>query len=733
MFTRVIEVSVLALAFASQAAAAQTAQAAPKPGAPSGQVHGAIEDIIVTAQRREERLQDVPIAISAASAAKLESAGVTSAQSLSIITPALTVSTGAGYFLPRLRGIGTSVTGPGFENSIATYVDNVYYAAAPSTLLSFNNIQRVEVLKGPQGTLFGRNATGGLINVITKDPSHDAGGDVSLSYGNYGTLSGSVYLTTGLSDAAAIDVAFTGAHQAKGFGTNLATGRDVNRVEKDLSFRSKLLLELGETTEIRLSGDYSEARGTYPAFRQFRDEIPVFGPPTGGDEWDTNVDQPFSLATRSGGVTARIDQDLGNLKLVSISAYRAGKLSTIFDFDLTPTPASAVLIVQNDRQFSQELQLQSGAGSAITWVLGAYYFNGYSTFSPTDLIVGPVLSGPDSPFFPFARLRNRGNVKTDSYAAFGQVTVPLGPDTNLTGGLRYTHEKRTVDGQTIGVLPDGTEISLLPPNAGNQAKSFDKITWRASIDHSVGDVMFYASVNRGFKAGGFNLGTPEQPAYNPEVIDAYEVGMKADLLGRRLRFNPAFFYYDYQNIQVPLLLPTGVLGTVNGPSAKVYGLDIDGEAVLSDALRLTFGATLIHDRFGDYPNAIANIPLPTGGSTATPINAKGNRLAYTADFVTSLGLNYTLEMGSGRTVFAADWNHNDGYYTNVDNVRRQGAFDVVNASLTWSNSDESLSVRAWVRNITDEAVLIFNNVATTGTSASYQPPRTYGLTVRTKF
>jgi iron complex outermembrane receptor protein len=728
--------SYIALLTTAMPVAAQAQSEPSGPTAATNQEQGGqvgLEDIVVTAQRRSENLQNVPISISAVTASKLSASGISSAQDLSVAVPALTINNSIGYFLPRLRGIGSTSIGPGVENSVATYIDNVYIASSAASLFTFNDVERVEVLKGPQGTLFGRNATGGLINVITKDPSHDSGGDASISYANYNTISGNVYLTTSLGDTAAINFAATGSHQGKGFGRNLFTGQDVNRTDEDIALRSKLLWEPGPTTQVRLSGDYEITNGNYPSIREFEDEQPAFGVKTGGRPWDTNNDGPSRTKITSGGVTLRIDQGLGELQLVSISAYRKSRFQSDFDFDLSPTPALDIGVNQKDHQVSQELQLQSGDNSSIKWVTGVYYFHGYSGYVSSDLNIGAALNVPAGPFFPFVTLRNVGNVQSDSYAAFGQVTLPLTSTTNVTGGLRFTSERRNIDGDSLGILSGGAAISLIAPGSGVQGKTFRKLTWRISVDQKLGDTLLYASYNRGFKAGGFNLGTPDLPSYVPEVLDAYEIGLKADLFDRRLRFNPAFFYYDYSNLQVALPLLNGSLSTVNGPSAKVYGFDLDGEALVSEAFRVTFGVTLLHDRYGNYPNAIANSPLLTGGNTSTQFNARGNRLPFTSDFVSSLGANYRINLGRSNLVFQADWSHNDGYFTNTDNLRRQRAFDTINASLTWAMQDDRFSVKGFVKNLANEDVIVFNNITTAVTAATYQPPRTYGLTVSMNF
>jgi len=703
----------------------------------AGQIaSGEIGEIIVTAQRRSESSQKVPIAITALGATQLAASGIRDAKDLAVATPSLQTNDALGYFLPRLRGIGSTSTGPGIESAVASYIDNVYIAASPAAVFSFNNVERIEVLKGPQGTLFGRNATGGLINVITKDPSHVAGGEASISYGNYDIVSGSLYPTSGLTEDMAIDFAATGLHQGDGYGTNLFDGSDANKVDHQFNLRSKLLWTPGDNTEIRLSGDYSENAGNYPGVRDFTSTSPLFGPPTGGSVWDQNVNAANRYEFKGGGVTLRVNQDLGGVSLASITAYRKSKYFTLFDFDMTSTPALSLAQLQRDSQFSQELQLQSDPANTIKWVLGGYYFTAESEFAPSSLIIESALQGPDSPFFPITQIDTTGNQKTQSLAAYAQVTVPLGENTNLTGGLRYTHdERKLVDSDQFGfagAIPLG---SLLPPGDKDQQKNFSKLTWRASIDHSFNpDVMAYASYNRGFKSGGFNPGTPLEPAFLPETIDAFEIGMKATFFNRKVRLNPSLFYYKYSNIQVPFPTAGGALAVINGPSAKVWGLELDGEAAITNALRVTFGATYLHDRFGSFPGALVATPIATGGNVITFGEAAGNRLPFTSDFSSSLGANYRFELANDQEiVLHGDWSYNDGFYTDADNRRRQRAYHTVNASLGWSMNDGQVSVKIWGKNLANEEVLVLQTAAIYGSFASYAPPRTYGVTVGTKF
>ena len=322
--------------------------------------------------------------------------------------------------------------------------------------------------------------------------------------------------------------------------------------------------------------------------------------------------------------------------------------------------------------------------------------------------------------------------RTNSYAVFGQATVPLGSDTNLTGGIRYTIEKRSIAGQINLTLANGFGFPAYPGGL-SQEQTFRKPTWRVSLDHQFGDVLGYASYNRGFKSGGFNPQL-DGTSFKPEVLDAYELGAKATLLGNRLRFNPAFFYYDYSNIQVPLFEPSGQVGITNGPKSTIYGLDLDFEFAVTPRLRLSGGATVMHDRFTTYPGAVYDIPLATGGSFQTTGNATGHRLPFTADWATSFVADYRIYDGSaGKASINVAYNHNDGFYSEADNLRRQNAYNLVNSSLSVTPQGSKFTVRGWVKNLTNDAVVTLLAGTAFGTGAQYQPPRTYGFTLQAGF
>lgn len=688
-----------------------------------------VQDIVVTAQRRVERLQDVPIAISAITATRLEAAGVATATDLGAVTPALNTGSTQNYFQPRLRGIGTQGFGPGVENPIATYIDGVYIASAPASLLSLADIERVEVLKGPQGTLFGRNATGGLIQVVTSEPSQELKGSASVSYGNYRALvtQGSI---SGGNDTIVGSLAVRNAHQSDGFGRNFVLNEDTNQPERDFGVRAKVVLRPTPTTTIHLSGDYTSSSGSYPTTRQWAGEAPLFGPPTPGGPWDADNDTPSRNRLKAGGAMARIDQDLGGADLVSITAYRESSYFYQLDFDGTRTPALFIVNRQSDWQFSQELQLASAASSPVKWLVGAYYFRSNGAFDPATVnFDGPNLT-PQSPTFPVRQVAYDGKQESTSWAAFAQATVPLNDRTNLTAGLRYTTDKRSMDVTQNVSLLNGITV----PTRFQDSARFGRVTWRAALDYRLTpDSMIYASYNRGFKSGGFNLTVPSDPDYRPEVLDAFEVGVKADLFDRVLRLNPSVFYYDYQNIQVQYFTPQGQIGILNGPSARLFGLDLDFQIVPTRAVQIFGGISLIDHQFGQYRNAPFQLPVPTGGTFLTTGDATHNDLPFTSNFSGNIGFMVTQPLPGGNVTVDTNVYYNSGFYSEADNLRKQPAYEAVSAGIAWSSKDDLLNVRIWGKNLTNSATATQFSAGPAGVGVSYQPPRTYGVSLRVRF
>ena len=693
-----------------------------------------LAEIVVTAQRRSENLQKVPIAVTVATAAQLTAVSVNSAQDLKLVAPSVDVQTTTGYVSPFIRGIGTRAFGPGFENPIAIYVDDVYLASAATGLFTFNNISQVEVLEGPQGTLFGRNATGGLIHVRTRDPSSEFGGSIRAGYGNYNTGRFNAYVTDGIADGVKADLAVQGVWQGDGYGKNVVTGHDVYKINHDISARSKWLIDLGGHTTVRLIGDYSDSSNynvIYSVIPGAGVPPPYAAPPATLGPYDTALNLNPILRTKDGGGSVRIDSALGGVRIASISAYRRDKYFNSLDIDVSPSLGRSAFISQADHQFSQELQLLSSTSSAFTWVVGAFFFDAKSQYEPSDVHFDGVAVVP-IPTFP-REVTTLSSQKTVSIAGYGQGSFKVTDTLNLTGGLRYTSEKRILQGDVVTNFNNGATAITAGPLDNHV--TFSKLTWRLSVDYSpVNDVLVYASYNRGFKSGGFSTANLTFPPYQPEVLDAYEVGLKASPFDRRVRLKTAFFYYDYKNVQIQRLL-VGVPAVINSAAETLYGFEANVEAKLGSQLTGSVGYQYLHGRYDSFPTAVITTPNPAGGAIIALGSASGHTTAQTPTSTATAALTYSLPVGdAGKIDATGNIYYNSGYFGEPDNVLRQPAYTLIGASIRYKLDGSGVAFSVWGSNLTDRKVS--NLLATTpgaGVTGIYRrtlsPPRTFGGTV----
>lgn len=676
-------------------------------------------EITVTAQRRNESLQRVPVAITALPAAKLESANIVSTQDLPLLTPSLNFMNVGKYGQPRIRGVGTTADAPTVENPVATYVDGIYYANQGSTILSLPNIEQIEVDKGPQGTLFGRNATGGLIQIKTKDPSFtDLAGSVSASYENYNTATGSAYIGGPVATNVAADIAVYVRHQGDGYGTNILTGQEINKTNS-LVARSKWIFTPSDRTKITLIGDYIRVRGA-------AGQAPAPGttpqggsPPLSGQ--DIAVPAPLRNTITQGGVSLRIEQELGDISFLSTTAYRKAKGLDYFP-NVGQNPADLLNVQLHDfsEQASQEFQLQSASGGRLEWTVGAFFYYADAGWSPIDLS-GPALGGINH-IYEFT------DQKTYSAAAYGQATYKIADNTRVTLGLRYTADRRKWN------IYETFDAPFSIPDARDQGnRLFKKVTWRAAIDHRFDNGMLvYASMNRGFKSGGWNDFLLPATAYEPEQLDAYEVGVKADLLGRALRLNLAGFYYDYKNVQVNRYI-NGILLIYNGAQARVYGLEAEGTARFSSRFTVDFGLSLLDDKYTSFPNADIGTPAIGGGTSFVSGSAAGNRLTHTPDWTANLAATYTVPLPSGSVEFNATYLHSDGFYGSVDQRLRQSPYNLVGGQISWVSAGDAWRISVFGRNLANERYASTLYAQGNGDIVQYAPPRTYGVKVERKF
>ena len=333
-------------------------------------------------------------------------------------------------------------------------------------------------------------------------------------------------------------------------------------------------------------------------------------------------------------------------------------------------------------------------------------------------------------FFPLQEADAFVDQRLNSYAGYAQGTYAINPSTNFTAGLRYTDDHRAI--AESSVLTVG---GFIPPAATlTEAKTFDKLTWRFALDHRFSpELLGYISYNRGFKSGSFAPDTTPIVALQPETLDAYELGVKTDLLDHRIRFNIAGFYYNQKNLQVNQI-DEGVLLVYNAAGATTYGLDADFQGRVTDDWTITGGVSALHDRYKTFTNAFELFPLPFGGDSFDQNgNATGNRLQNTPDWTLNLGSSYDIPSPIGTFTLAANYYHNSGYFADPQNRVQQTAYDVVDASATWLSLNDRYMVRVWAKNLNDAFYVQQINPTNFGDNSVAAPPRTFGFTAGYKF
>jgi iron complex outermembrane receptor protein len=689
-----------------------------------------LKEMVVHTQKRSEKAQKVPVTVAAFDAATLKRSNVTSVADLSTVVPGLVYNDVAGYGVPFLRGVGTTSTGPGFENPVATYVDGVYYATQAGDLSQLNDIRYVEVDKGPQGTLFGRNSTGGAIQIDTLDPSSTYSGFLQGGYGSYDTYQGSGYVTGGLAPNLSANLAVNWNLQNHGYGRNLANGDPLDR-NGDFSVRNKFLFTPDSATRVTLSFDYDRST-SIPTFYPAPGTIPQFAPPIAGKRDAYGSPQPFEHATQY-GFGLNVKHDFGPVLLTSITAVRRTVYDSLFDSTLTAEPGTTFFIEGKEphTQASQEFQFTSTAPGPLEWVGGLYYFYERAGFNePTTIggssfatfgLPGGILQAPDS--------------IVNSAAVYGQGSYHFTPATALTVGLRYTNEYKSY--QFTQTIPAFDSVTAL-----ERGRDFSSPTWRVALQHSLTqDVMSYVSYNRGVKSGGFTYnplvsGTQLQ-TIKPEQLDAFETGVKSELFDHRIRLNGAAFYYLYKNVQTTIY-PNGSAATVNAPSAHVYGLDLDSEFAVTSQLNFTAGLEALHATYASFPAYFVSTPLSAaeGGGTvyaSTPSSVTGNHLPRTPAVTATIAADYTQPLPFGKLVGNVTESYDSGWFAEPDNRLKQPAYNVVNLSMALSNKNDTLVLQLYCKNLLNETYAVYEASQTNGDFVQYAPPLTVGFTLTKKF
>jgi iron complex outermembrane receptor protein len=738
---------------AAGGATAQASADAPKGSATQ------VETLIVTAEKRSENLQSTPLTVQALSESALKAAGAQTVQDLETVVPGLAFGKNFSNGTPYIRGVGQNTGTLNVESPVAIYVDGVYLAQPNAGMFSFNNVQQIEVAKGPQGTLFGRNTTGGVIQVTTRQPSMTPSFKGSVSYGNYNTVSGDAYVTGKIAPDVASSLSVYGFNRQEGYIDNLFLHRKIGQ-ENDYGIQSKTFWTPSDKTDVTLNLIYNwqmsytgTTTGVYPGMladdhvTRFAGQYAVF------DGINTpNRDAQLLVA-------ATINHDFGWAKLTSISSYHKiwNRLNFVQNAEPIHTPripgvADLTLFdTAYGETYTQELQLKSPDAQDFRWILGAFLLRDKSQFNADDFREGFFQVQGSNPNMI------RGRQLTKSWAVFAEASKTILPDTRLTLGARYTEDQRTLYGNTATLLGNGAVLISTPAAPGGTfapvqtPKTWDAATYRAVLDHHfTPDIMGYVSFNSGFKSGIYNIAVFFNPPVAPEKINAYEVGLKSEFFDHRLRLNAAAFDYDYTNIQLRQTGGSfpGRFILVNAASGTVKGLDVDFSAVPVRNLTINGGLELLdamYDSFPGAPFAIPNpvtLPLPAGcavvgvlppsaalpgGNTTATCDASHSRMIRSPTFTGNIGATYVHDLAGGaQLTLNANDHYNSGFFWDPDHLLRQAAYHNGSASVTWIAPSGAWDVGIWGTNLFQAHIWAS---ATAGPTSAFSPglPRMFGV------
>ena len=762
------------LAAVSTSAFAGTASPAFAQDVPAEAEVADANEIIVSARRRDESLQDTPVAITAINAAMMENKASTTIGDLQGAAPNLLITqqnSGGQAANLSIRGLTYADIEKSQEPTVGVVVDGVFIGTNTGQLLDFFDIEQIEVLRGPQGTLFGRNTIGGVINIRRTRPTMETGGKLEASYGKFGTWATRAVLNVGDGETVGLK-AFYFHNESDGYHRHGVTGKRAGGVNNDnfgasLLFKPRdsdfdLLLTVEKQNQVFDVVNSNIAR-TGEVFCLFEPANQCNRNNT-TDLYTIFNDKGTAYYSAPSG-TLEMNLDLGGVKLTSVTGYRKSTESQTQDFDASTTDLYYVLRQQNYRQWSQELRAAGKIGSTFDYVVGGYYFN-----SRYDLTQWSRVFAFDNTVPPQDYDTNEQMVegKNESMAVFGDFNWAFADQWRLSFGGRYTHDKKQLRNEfaTSGLVGQGNG-------------TFNKFTPKVGVDFRPNnDTMFYASWSRGYRSGGFSpraaTALTANVAYQPETVDSYEVGGKFDLIDRLLQLNIAGFVSKYKDLQQNTTIPGGPTGnqtiTSNAGSATIKGVEIDFTARPAEGLKLTATAGFLDAKFKGFvagntltvPDATTVDPIDTI-TVIRPFDYSANNPIYSPKFTGSVGAEYTAPTSFGKIIASVGLRHispydqqislgpltgNTGPFTGPasntasvivngnDSRVRTDPQDLLDASLTarFTMGGAEAYATIWGRNIlNDRGASAAFTVAGLWSFASAREPATFGGTIGVKF
>lgn len=745
--TLLLSVSLVAFLAAPVLAQPAPAEGAADPGRAS-EPDGGIGDIVVTAQRRSQNVQSVPIAIAAIAGEGLQEAGIRDPRDLTTLVPSLSMQAGTAVTTTSLfiRGVGIGDFNSNTTGAVGVYVDDVFLGANAGKLFNIFDSEGIEVLKGPQGTLYGRNTTAGAIRFSSRKPTNELAVNGSLLYGRFDELR----LEAGVGGPIAKDLLkarLSGFYNRRdGTTLNRVTGHHVNDIDV---WAARGILDFTPSDDVlfRLSVHGGANRGGARQFQHRGQGVDFFGNPaflpdgtpldglgyadTDNDVYAGDYDIEGQERVDVFGASLTGEFKFGDLTLTSISAYEKVNRVTVEDTDTSPNDIVNALYSDRPRQFSQELRLASGTGGTVSWIVGGYYFHDkLTTASYFDLL--RALRDPTAPMNGFDPANSIGLLrypyvqKTNSLAAFGQADIKLTDRLTATLGLRYSTDKIDFDFSSF-FDEEGFIVPLLDID---QSKRFRDLSWRAALAYRGDDVLLYASASKGYNSGGFAGGAATDPLqlqpFGSETLYAYEAGFKSDLFDRRLRFNASAFYYDYRDLQVFVFDTSATVPVqrkLNAGNARILGLEAELTAKPVEPLELFAAASFLDSEYKDFAGLAG-------------ANFEGNRLVNAPSFALAAGATLTLPVGNTGSVRAhVDTSYTSKIFLYPDNLPSNavGNHAQLNARLAYKPQDDRYEIALWGKNLTGTKYLTALFPVITQDQLNYNDPKTYGIELSFRF
>ncbi|MBA16177.1 MAG: TonB-dependent receptor [Sphingomonas sp.] len=698
-----------------------------------------IDEIVVTAQHREQTEQDVPAALTVIGGDQLENRNIQTVSDLENSVPSLEIDQQFGGGQPqfRMRGVGGTDYAANNTNTVGVYLDEVPLTYGVMTQDVMFDIDRIEVLRGPQGTLYGRNTTGGAVNIVTGAPSHEFHAGVGVSYGSFDAFDLQGYVTGGLSDTLSARLSVMTA-QGGAWQVNRDTGEELGDRNQNAA-RVRLRWDLSAATRIDFEGDYSRNKSDGRGLQLLQDFTDASGRfyPADTDHritgWGISSEfasligaspnaKPFRDNTGYGG-SIHLTSDFGWSTLTAIAAHRHFERREFNDWDGTASNEAGTFFFNDIDIDSAEIRLASPQSGATRWLLGTYY----------------AAESVDGGFYSdFSDYPSLGNIWKTSYqqrvhtlAGFVNLEQDLTPSLTLSGGVRFEHEIRRLNNFRSEILwPTYTLRASADPR-----REMNEWSGKVALDWQVAqDAHAYASISRGVKSGGFttyNSGIPQQlDPYDPEWLIAYEVGVKSEFLDNRLRVNAAGFYYDYHDYQLQGVIYTGantrVGRIVNVPRANIWGGELEITAVPVDGLQISQSVAYKIGHFDEFmaPSTAVTDPV-TGETTITYVDRAGERLPLPGlDYKGAI--SWRLPIANWAVTPEINWNRRGDRYSTSD-LSVIPAFWLANANLTISPPDERFQIALYVHNLFDAYVQETRNRFISARTVSTNPVRTVGI------